>query len=83
MTSLERLTLRGCLHMRPLQFALRDNWDQLSDHPCTPVLTPQDVRSALQWWSSPLNLLQGVPLHPPSLNFSSSLTLLSRDAGLT
>ena len=26
MTSLEKLTLRGRLHMRPLQFALRDNW---------------------------------------------------------
>ena len=83
MTSLERLTLWGRLHIRPVQFALKDNWDQSLDHPCTPVLTPQDVRSALQWWNSPLKLLQGVPLHPPSLNFSSSPTILLRDGGLT
>ena len=65
MTSLEKLTLWGCLHMCPLHFALRDNWDQSSDHPCAPVPTPQDVCSALQWWSSPLNLLQGSPYTPP------------------
>ena len=64
-TSQEKLTRQGRLGMCPLQFALRDNWDQSSDHPSTPVLMPQDVRSALQWWNSPLNLLQGVPLHPP------------------
>ena len=81
MTSLKKLTLRGRLHIRPLQFALRDNWDQSSDHPYTPVLTPQDVCSALQWWGFPLNLLQGSP-YPPSPNFSSSPMLLLRDGEL-
>ena len=66
MTSLERLALRGRLLVRPLQFALRDSYDQSSDHPCTPVLTPQDVRSALQWWSSPLSTYyRGSPYTPP------------------
>ena len=65
MTSLEKLTQQGHLYMHPLQFALWDNWDQASDHPFSPVPMPQDMRSALWWWMSPLNLLQGVPLHPP------------------
>ena len=56
-TSLEKLTQQGHLHMHPLQFTLYDNWDQSSDHPFTPVPMPQDVHTALQWWMSPHNML--------------------------
>ena len=65
MTSLEKLTRRGRLHMRPLQFALHDFWNQLRDPPLQPIPITPEVRSALEWWSHQPNLTSGVPLHQP------------------
>ena len=61
----ETQTAGSSPHAPPSVYALRDNWNPLSDHPSTPVLTPQDVRSALQWWSSPPHHAPGGPLAPP------------------
>ena len=46
MTSLEKLTRRGRLHMHPVQFTLLDQWSQSSDPPLLPVdIMPSFFRS--------------------------------------
>ena len=55
----------GRLHMRPLQFALHNSWDQSAGHPFTLVVVTPEVLSALQWWAQPSHLLQRVPLCTP------------------
>ena len=63
--SLEKLTHHGHLHMHPLQFALHDTWNQLSNPPLQPIPITPEVQSALEWWSDQPNLTSGVPLHQP------------------
>ena len=51
------------LRMRPIQWHVKNHWtsgsfDQL-------ILVTNEVRRALQWWTCPLNLAQGLPLDPP------------------
>ena len=65
MTSLEKLTCHGRLHMRPLQFTLHDTWNQPSDPPLQPLPISPEVWSALEWWSHQPNLTSGVRLHQP------------------
>ena len=62
MTSLEKLKLRGRLHMRRLQFVFHDNWDQSVEHPFCPVVVTLEVLPARLWWAQPSNVLQGVLL---------------------
>mgnify|MGYP001412616885 CR=1 FL=1 len=62
LTSLEKLVPRGRLFMRPLQFALKDQWDQSSQSQSLPVLLTQEARLALQWWQQPSHLQKGVSL---------------------
>ena len=46
MTSLEKLTRRGHLHMHPVQFTHHNQWSQSSDPPLLPVcIMPELLRS--------------------------------------
>ena len=62
MTSLEKLVPRGRLHMRPLQFCLKDQWSSTSQPPTHRVTRSPEATVALQWWTSREHLTQGVPL---------------------
>ena len=62
MTSLEKLVPRGRLHMRPLQYCLRDQWTA-SQSPDHLVTLSEEARVALQWWSHRPHLVKGVSLH--------------------
>jgi hypothetical protein len=62
MTSLEKLVPRGRLFMRPLQFALREQWQQEIDPPGQLISFDPEAMSSLLWWSDRSHLLQGVPL---------------------
>ena len=68
MTSLEKLTRRGRLHTRPVQFTLHDQWSQSSDPPLLPVRITPELLPVLWWWSLSVNLTSGVPLHQPLLD---------------
>jgi ribonuclease HI len=62
LTSLEKLVPRGRLHMRPLQFALRNQWQQELDSPSQAISLDQPALQALLWWMDRAHLVQGVPL---------------------
>ena len=64
MTSLERLIPLARLHMRPLQFCLKDQWSAVTDPPTSLIIMSASAREALLWWMTPAHLLRGVPLQP-------------------
>ena len=68
----------GCLHIRPIQWYLREFWHPVTQmwEACIPVL-PR-LLPHLQWWLQRSNLLTGVPRDPPD----STLNLYT-DASLT
>ena len=61
MTSLEKFTKKGHLHLPPLHFALRDSWDQSADSPFQSGIIPQEVLQTLYWWFQVDNLMRSVP----------------------
>ena len=62
MTSLEKLVPRGCLHMRPLQFCLKDQWNSVTQPPGHLVTMTPPATTALQWWTCRPHLTRGVSL---------------------
>ena len=68
LTSLEKLVPLGRLHMRPLQFNLKERWQQSTQPQTTRVQISPEARQALAWWTDKTNLLTGTPLRrdPPS-----------------
>ena len=51
------------LRMRPIQWHVKSRWTSGSFD--QPIMVTREVREALLWWTSPLNLSQGLPLDPP------------------
>jgi hypothetical protein len=64
MAATEKLVPQGLLHMRPIQLALRSAWSQSLQSQQTVVWISPEVRAAIHWWTDPLNVMIGVPLHP-------------------
>ena len=65
LSSLEKLVPHGRLHLRSLQWRLKESWSQATDPPSFPVSLTQEVRQDLAWWLDDRNLLRGVPLRTP------------------
>ena len=61
LASTEKMVPEGCLHMRPFQFHLTENWryPQLLDS-----LLPwtEAISAHLDWWKNPLNVMRGADL---------------------
>ena len=61
--STEKMVLEGRLHMRPLQFHLKEHWryPQLLDSllPWTEMISAH-----LDWWQNPASMMKGTDLHP-------------------
>ena len=69
MTSLERLIPLARLHMRHLQFCLKEQWTAASQPPSSLITLSAPARDALLWWMVPGHLLRGISLHasPPEV----------------
>ena len=74
MASLEKIIPLARIHIRPVQFHLRDHWN-LSMDCSSPVPMSLDLREHLVWWSTESNLRAGQPIHdlaPDHLLFSDA-----------
>ncbi|MCS5643736.1 MAG: reverse transcriptase domain-containing protein, partial [Dehalococcoidia bacterium] len=61
LASLEKLVVGGRRRIRPLQFQLKELWVRRRDRNQRIILSG-GCRLALEWWTSPSRLLEGVPL---------------------
>ena len=63
LTATEKQVHLGRLHMRPIQWHLKNNWrDPESLEKMIPV--PMSLHPHLKWWLEESNVLPGQPLHP-------------------
>ena len=63
LTATEKQGHLGRLHMRPIQWHLKNNWRvPKSLEKVIPI--PRSLHPRLQWWLSEDNVLTGQPLHP-------------------
>ena len=63
LTATEKQVHLGRLHMRPIQWHLKNNWSiPESLQKVTPI--PRSLHPHLQWWLKEDNVLTGQPLHP-------------------
>ena len=63
LTATEKQVHLGQLHMRPIQWHLRNNWRVLESlEKVIPI--PRSLHPHLQWWLQKDNVLTGQPLHP-------------------
>ena len=53
----------GRLHMRPIQWHLKNNW-RVPEALEKIIPVPRSLHPHLEWWLDESNLLQGQPLHP-------------------
>ena len=53
----------GWLHMRPIQWHLKNNWRVLETLEKT-IPIPQSLHPHLRWWLEESNVITGQPLHP-------------------
>lgn len=63
------ITVRGRLHLRPLQRWFRQRWHQRTGRWSDPIQIDQDFVHHLSWWAEP-GRFQGVPLVPPVPNLT-------------
>ena len=84
MNSLEQLVPRGRLHMRPLQYHLRQHWVQKQDDPDCLIPWAETCRSSLQWWMDETNLTQGTSIQTslPELTLFTDASLVGWGAHL-
>jgi ribonuclease HI len=54
------------LFMRPLQWYLSSQWDQLWGHPSEILPISPQIKACCQWWLNQTKDPKGVPLHPPA-----------------
>ncbi|XP_064107960.1 uncharacterized protein LOC135216517 [Macrobrachium nipponense] len=65
LSSLEKLIPHGCIHLRSLQWRLKECWSQAQDLQSFLVPLMEEVREDLAWWLDDRNLLIGVELRTP------------------
>ena len=68
LTATEKVVHWGMLQLRDIQRGLLDQWSPWNGKQSDLLRITAPVREALQWWTLPNNVLQGVPLHFPQPN---------------
>ena len=63
LTATEKQVHLGRLHMRPIQWHLKNNW-RVPESLEKIIPLPRSLHPHLQWWLNESNVLQGQPLHP-------------------
>ena len=63
LTATEKQVHLGRLHMRPIQWHLKNNW-RVPESLEKVIPIPRSLHSLLQWWLKEDNVLTGQPLHP-------------------
>ena len=63
LTATEKQVHLGRLHMRPIQWHLKNNW-RVPESLEKIIPLPKSLHPHLQWWLQESNVLQGQPLHP-------------------
>ena len=63
LTATEKQLHLGRLHMRPIQWHLKNNW-RVPESLEKVIPIPRSLHPHLQWWLSEDNILTGQPLHP-------------------
>ena len=63
LTATEKQVHLGCLHMRPIQWHLKNNW-RVPESLEKVIPIPRSLHPHLQWWLDEKNVLTGQPLHP-------------------
>ena len=63
LTATEKQVHLGRLHMRPIQWHLRNNW-RVPESSEKVIPIPRSLHPHLQWWLEEDNVLTGQPLHP-------------------
>ena len=71
LTATEKQVHLGLLHMRPIQWHLKNNW-RVPESLETVIPFPRSLHPHLQWWLEESNVLQGQPLHPCSAELYAS-----------
>ena len=62
LTATEKQVHLGRLHMRPIQWHLKNHW-RVPESLEKVILIPKSLHPHLQWWLEESNMLQGQPLH--------------------
>jgi ribonuclease HI len=62
----ERFIHLGRFYLRPIQWHLASHWSQRKDSPLQQVPVTPDIAQVLSWWTDPVHLWSGVPLHRPT-----------------
>ena len=63
LTATEKQVHLGRLHMRPIQWHLKNNW-RVPESLEKVIPVPMTLHPHLRWWMEESNVLQGQPLHP-------------------
>ena len=63
LTATEKQVHLGRLHMRPIQWHLKNNW-RVPESLEKIIPVPRSLHPHLQWWLEDVNVLTGQPLHP-------------------
>ena len=63
LTATEKQVHLGRLHMRPIQWHLKNNW-RVPESLEKIIPLPRSLHPHLQWWLQDENVLRGQPLHP-------------------
>ena len=63
LTATEKQVHLGRLHMRPIQWHLKNNW-RVPESLEKVIPLPRSLHPHLQWWLEESNVLRGQPLHP-------------------
>ena len=63
LTATEKQVHLGRLHMRPIQWHLKNNW-RVPESLEKVIPVPKSLHSHLRWWLEEGNVLPGQPLHP-------------------
>ena len=63
LTATEKQVHLGRLHMRPIQWHLKNNW-KVPESLFKVIPIPKDLHPHLRWWLRSENVLSGQPLHP-------------------
>ena len=62
LTATEKQVHLGRLHMRPIQWHLKNNW-RVPESLEKVIPIPRSLHPHLRWWLEESNILQGQPLH--------------------
>ena len=63
LTATEKQVHLGRLHMRPIQWHLKNNW-RVPESSDKQIPIPKSLHTHLKWWLEEDNVLQGQPLNP-------------------